>query len=94
MLSQAIIGTIGEMDGALSPNQKGFTQLQRWLVNESPEYRQNFRHEILNTKPADIKAFGERLKQMKNPSTAVISSQAAFEAAKSDGKEFKLKTIL
>jgi presequence protease len=94
ILSQAIIGTIGEMDGALSPNQKGFTQMQRWLVNESAEYRQNFRNQILDTKPADFKAFGERLKAMKEPSTAVISSQSAFEAAKADGKEFKLKTVL
>merc|ERR1712003_336811 len=27
MLSQTIIGTIGEMDGSLSPDQKGFTSL-------------------------------------------------------------------
>jgi presequence protease len=94
ILSQAIIGTIGEIDGALSPNQKGFTQMQRWLVNESAEYRQNFRNQILDTKPADVKAFGERLKAMKDPSTAVISSQSAFDAAKADGKDFKLKTIL
>jgi hypothetical protein len=31
---------------------------------------------------------------MKDPSTAVISSQAAFEAAKEAGKDFKLKTVL
>jgi presequence protease len=94
ILSQAIIGTIGEMDGALSPNQKGFTQMQRWLVNESAEYRQNYRNQILDTKPADVKAFGERMKAMKGPSTAVISSQSAFDAAKADGKDFNLKTIL
>lgn len=94
ILSQAIIGTIGEMDGALSPNQKGFTQMQRWLVNESPEYRQNYRNQILDTKPSDFKAFGERLKAIKDPSTCVVSSQSAFEAAKADGKEFKLKTVL
>merc|ERR1740130_721392 len=39
ILSQTIIGTIGEMDGSLGPDQKGFTSLQRWLVNESPSYR-------------------------------------------------------
>ncbi|KAL3914188.1 MAG: hypothetical protein SGILL_006200, partial [Bacillariaceae sp.] len=94
MLSQAIIGAIGEMDGAMSPNQKGFTQLQRWLVNESPEYRQNYRNQILDTKPADIKAFGQRLKAMKEPSQAVVSSQAGFEAAQAEGKDFKLKTLL
>jgi Zn-dependent M16 (insulinase) family peptidase len=94
ILSQAIIGTIGDMDSSLSPDQKGFTQMQRWLVNESSEYRQAYRNQILDAKPEDFKAFGERLKAMKDPSTAVISSQAAFEAAKEAGKDFKLKTVL
>jgi presequence protease len=94
ILSQAIIGTIGDMDGALSPDQKGFTSLQRWLVNESPEYRQNFRNQILDTTADDFKAFGERLKKMKEPSAAVVSSQSAFGAAEEDGKKLNLKTIL
>ena len=92
-LATAIIGAIGDMDGSLSPDQKGNTALTRWLVNESPEYRQKFRDEILNTKPSDFKAFGERLKKLKQPSVAVISSQAAFEAAAKDGKEMTLKNV-
>ncbi len=94
ILSQAIIGTIGDMDGALSPDQKGFTSLQRWLVNESPASRQKVRNEILETKPDDFKAFGERLKCLNEPSIAVVSSQAAFGAAEEDGKKLNLKTIL
>ena len=93
-LATAIIGTIGDMDGALSPDQKGFTSLQRWLVNESAEYRQKYRDQILNTKSSDFKAFAERLKNLKDPSVAVISSQSAFEVAFKDGKELSLKTIL
>lgn len=93
-LSQAIIGTIGDMDGALSPDQKGYTALQRYLINESAEYRQNFRNQILDTTAEDFKAFGERLKNLKQPSVGVVSSKAAFDAAKEDGKEMKLKTIL
>lgn len=93
-LSQAIIGTIGDMDGALGPDQKGFSALQRWLVNESAEYRQNFRNQILDTKAEDFKAFGERLKKLKDPSIAVVSSKAAFDAAKEDGKEMNMKSIL
>lgn len=94
VLSQAIIGTIGDMDGALSPDQKGFTSLQRWLVNESAEYRQKFRNQILDTNADDFKAFGERLKELKQPSIAVVSSQSAFVAAEEDGKKMTLKTIL
>merc|ERR1711957_550877 len=94
ILSQTIIGTVGEMDGSLSPDQKGFASLQRWLVNESPSSRQEFRNQILDTKPEDFAAFGERLKKIKEPSIAVVSSQAAFKSAEEDGKKFNLKTIM
>lgn len=93
-LAQAIIGTIGDMDGSLSPDQKGSAALQRWLVNESAEHRQTVRNQILDTKPEDFKVFGERLKDLKQPSVCVVSSKAAFEAAAKDGKELKLKTVL
>lgn len=93
-LAQAIIGTIGDMDGSLGPDQKGFTAMQRWLVNESAEHRQNYRNQILDTKPEDFKAFGKRLKEMKKPSIAVVSSQSAFEAASEAGKKMELKTVL
>ena len=82
------------MDGALSPDQKGSTQFKRWLVRESPEQRQKFRDEVLNTKPSDFKEFAERLKAMKDPSSAVVSSKSAFEDAANAGKDFALKDVL
>lgn len=94
ILETAIIGTIGDMDGAMSPQQKGGTAFQRWLVNESPEYRQKFRDEVLNTKPSDFKDFANRLKQMKNPSVAVVSSKGAFETAAKAGKVMNLQEVL
>eukprot|EP00526_Cylindrotheca_closterium_P029130 CAMPEP_0113619276 /NCGR_PEP_ID=MMETSP0017_2-20120614/9784_1 /TAXON_ID=2856 /ORGANISM="Cylindrotheca closterium" /LENGTH=1074 /DNA_ID=CAMNT_0000528841 /DNA_START=49 /DNA_END=3273 /DNA_ORIENTATION=- /assembly_acc=CAM_ASM_000147 len=93
-LSQAIIGTIGDMDGAMSPDQKGNTQLTRWLVNESAEYRQKFRDQILDTKPEHFREFGERLKNLKQTSVAVVSSKAAFDEAKEDGKVMNMKNIV
>jgi len=93
-LSQAIIGAIGDMDGAMSPDQKGYTAFTQWLVNESAEYRQKFRDQILDTKPEDFREFGERLKKMKKTSVAVVSSKAAFDAAKEDGKVMKTKNIV
>jgi len=92
-LATAIIGTIGDKDGSLSPDQKGFTSLQRWLVNESAEYRQGKRDEIINTKASDFRAFAERLKEMKSTSVAVVSSKSAFEAAAKAGKEMELKEV-
>lgn len=93
-LTTAIIGTIGEKDGAKSPDQKGFTSLQRWLVNESPEHRQKLRDEIINTKPEDFRAFAERLKNMKRPSVAVVSSKSKFEEAAKAGKVMELKEVV
>ena len=90
-LATAIIGAIGDMDGALSPDQKGSLQFKRWLARESPEQRQRYRDEVLNTKASDFKDFAERLKSLKEPSSAVVSSKAAFESAKAAGKEFNLK---
>lgn len=92
-LETAIIGMIGDMDGALSPDQKGYTAFQRWIINESAEYRQKFRDEVLNTKPADFRDFAQRLKNWKNPSVAVVSSKAGFEAAAKAGKTMPLKEI-
>jgi presequence protease len=92
-LATAIIGTIGDKDSALSPDQKGYTAFQQWLINESAEYRQKYRSEILNTKPSDFRDFAERLKRMKNSSVAVVSSKGAFETAAQAGKEMRLYEI-
>lgn len=93
-LAAAIIGTIGDIDGALSPDQKGYTAFQRWLINESPEYRQKYRDEILQTKPNDFRDFAERLRKIQKSSVAVISSKGAFETAATAGKTMSLKDVL
>jgi len=93
-LATAIIGTIGDLDGAMGPDQKGFAQLQRMLINESPEHRQQIRDEILATKPADFRDFAERLKNIKSPSVAVVSSKAAFENAAKAGKDIDVTEVL
>lgn len=93
-LAAAIIGAVGDMDGALSPDQKGSVQFQRWLTGVSPERRQRFRDEILGTTPADFREFAERLKALKDPSSAVVSSKSAFEDASKAGKSFTLKDVM
>jgi len=93
-LAQAIIGAVADMDGALGPDQKGSVAFRRWLVRESPEYRQQYRDEVLNTAPADFRDFAERLREMKDPSSAVVSSKAAFAAAEEAGKAFDLKEVM
>ena len=93
-LATAIIGTVGEMDGALSPNQKGSIAFNRWLSRESAETRQRKRDEVINTNASDFKLFAERLKGMKDESVAVVSSLSKFEVAAAAGKEMETKNIL
>jgi len=93
-LATAIIGTVGDMDGALSPDQKGRVALNRWLSRETPEERQAYREAVLNTKAEDFKDFALRLKAMKEPSVAVVSSSSAFEAAAAAGKVMEVKSIV
>eukprot|EP00522_Entomoneis_paludosa_P011191 CAMPEP_0172443904 /NCGR_PEP_ID=MMETSP1065-20121228/4089_1 /TAXON_ID=265537 /ORGANISM="Amphiprora paludosa, Strain CCMP125" /LENGTH=1108 /DNA_ID=CAMNT_0013194295 /DNA_START=114 /DNA_END=3440 /DNA_ORIENTATION=+ len=93
-LATAIIGTIGDMDGALQPDQKGSTAFSRWLINESAEYRQKYRDEILNTTAEDFREFALRLKDMKKTSAAVVGSKAAFETAAQNGREMPLTDVM
>ncbi|KAL7574785.1 hypothetical protein ACA910_010630 [Epithemia clementina (nom. ined.)] len=93
-LATAVIGTIGDMDGALQPDQKGAAAFQRWLINESAEYRQKYRDEVLSTTPDDFRDFARRLKSMKNQSVAVVGSKSAFETAAANGKKMELKNLL
>jgi len=94
LLETAIIGAMGEMDSSLSPDQKGWISLNRWINNESAESRQRFRDEVIGTTPEDFRVFAKRLKALKEPSVAVISSKAAFEAAAKDGKEMNLSEVV
>lgn len=94
MLETSIIGAVGDMDGAFSADQKGFMALNRWLARESPQQRQKYRDELLDTKVSDFADFANRLKTLKNASTAVVSSASAFDSAQEDGKTFKLKQVL
>lgn len=93
-LATAIIGTVGDMDGALSPDQKGAVAMNRYLSRETPEERLAYREAVLNTKPSDFKAFAERLKMARDSSVAVVSSAGAFEAAAKAGKVMEIKNIV
>jgi Zn-dependent M16 (insulinase) family peptidase len=94
-LETAIIGAMGDMDSALGPDQKGWVSLQRWISGETPEQRQKWRDEVLETKAGDFTEFAKRLEGLKDSSTmCVISSKSAFETAAKEGKEMKLIEVL
>jgi Zn-dependent M16 (insulinase) family peptidase len=92
-LATSIIGTIGDLDGAMSPSQKGSAQFMRWLQNESAEERQRYRDEVLGTKKQDFVDFAKRLKSMKR-TTSVVSSRAQIEEAIKAGKAMDIVDVL
>lgn len=85
-LTQAIIGAVGDLDGPLSPDQKGWEAMRRYLVQETAEQRATWRKEILETTKDDFVAFGERLeKRMTEKScVAVFGSKQAIEDANTE----------
>lgn len=95
-LEKAIIGTIGDIDSPMSPDQKGFSSLTRWLIGRKHEDLQKRRDEILATSTEDFREFGRRLQALnKQGDAVVVGSAAAFESAneKLDTK-FDIKEIL
>ncbi len=48
-INRAIVGAIGDMDTYLLPSAKGSTALNRYLVRDTPQKRQQLREEILST---------------------------------------------
>ncbi|CAN0127407.1 unnamed protein product [Ectocarpus sp. 6 AP-2014] len=90
-LDSSIIGAIGDMDGPMPADSKGWISLRRHLMGHTDEARQRFRNEVLDTKLDDFVEFGKRLEGLKSTaSIAVVGSKAAFEtfneAASDDGK--------
>ncbi len=81
-LELAIIGTVGELDSPMSPDQKGFASLQRFLLNVGSTERQRIRDEVLATTEEDFREFGRRMAVFNSRAvTAVIGSKTAFGIA-------------
>jgi len=93
-MATAIIGAVGDLDGALSPDQKGSVALNRWLAREGPERRQIFRDEVLATTPHDLRAFAERLRAMNGAAAAVVSSRDAFDSVTKEGRKLHVTQVV
>jgi len=93
-LQTAVIGAVGDLDPALSPDQMGSTQFRRWLSGESPSDRQKHRDSILSTSKSDFIAFAKKLQGLKDKSTAVVTSAGMAEEAIKGGKEMNIVEVL
>merc|ERR1712137_245295 len=92
-LSSAIIGAIGDLDSVLSPDMIGRVSFNRWVARESPEYRQKYRDEVLNTKPSDFLMIAEKLSAMKDKTVVVVSSKEKFEVSAKSGLCLDIHTV-
>ena len=81
-LTKAIIGAIGEVDAYQLPDAKGYTAMLRHLLGISDQERQQRRDELLNTSPADFRAFAEALEQVsRHGDVVVLGSAEAVQAS-------------
>lgn len=88
-VSRTIIGVIGELDAYLLPDARGMTALQRHLLDQTPEYRQKMRDEVLATTAADLVRFAGALDAVRDHgSVVVLGGLASIEAANAERPGF------
>lgn len=79
-LTKSIIGTIGDMDGYLLPDAKGWQALGRLILEYSPEARQKIRDDVFAVKPSDFQKFGALLNMVKpSAETVILGSANSFD---------------
>ena len=71
-LFKSVIGAIGGIDAYMFPDIKGFTSLQRYLTNQTDEFLQNYRDQVLSTTKQDFVTFGELLDEIKDDDRVVV----------------------
>jgi len=80
-LTKNIIGTIGDLDGYMLPDEKGYTSMLRYLAGDTEDLRQKMRTEILATKNTDFKKFSKILEQVKdNGIVKILGSPNSIQA--------------
>eukprot|EP00592_Proboscia_alata_P005342 CAMPEP_0194370248 /NCGR_PEP_ID=MMETSP0174-20130528/18511_1 /TAXON_ID=216777 /ORGANISM="Proboscia alata, Strain PI-D3" /LENGTH=1169 /DNA_ID=CAMNT_0039147563 /DNA_START=170 /DNA_END=3679 /DNA_ORIENTATION=- len=96
-LTNAIIGTIGDIDGpGRTPEEKGWIALLRWMKGSTEERRQRYRDDILKTNIQDFLDLASRLANRSNSSdfsVAVVGSNDKCQEAIDAGMDLKLVPI-
>jgi len=94
-LTQAILGTIGDLDAYQLPDAKGFSELIRLLVGETEWHRQTMRADVLETSVQDMRDFADVLHEVANKgSVVVVGGQDAIDKANLANADFLTVTRL
>ncbi|MEZ4515766.1 MAG: insulinase family protein [Chloroflexota bacterium] len=84
-LTRAIIGVIGSIDAYQLPDAKGFTSLTRYLTNQTDEYLQAVRDQVLSTSADDFRAFADVLDKVAAQGDIAVLGSAEALAKANDG---------
>jgi hypothetical protein len=88
-LTRNVIGTIGDIDTYRLPDAKGFASMQRYLVGDSDDARQQMREEVLSTTATDVRNFADAMAQVAaHGRVVVLGSEQAIEAANAERQGF------
>ncbi|MGC9520450.1 MAG: insulinase family protein [Anaerolineae bacterium] len=84
-LVKSIIGAIGNIDAYQLPDAKGYSAMQRHLIDYSDDARRRYRTQVLETTADDFRAFAEFAEEVAETGTIVVlGSSAAIQAAEAD----------
>ncbi len=84
-LVKSIIGAIGNIDAYQLPDAKGYSAMQRYLIDYSDDARRQYRTQVLESTANDFRAFAEIAGQVADTGTIVVlGSPTAIQAAEDD----------
>lgn len=95
-LEKAIIGTVGELDQYLLPDQKGYTAMTRYLIGYTDAMRQKYRDEVFGTTMHDYHAIGQALSQaaQQGGKVAVVAGPQAAQKANEGGATLTINKVI
>ncbi len=94
-LAPAIVGAIGTIDAYQLPDAKGYTSLVRYLTNETDDYLQTVRDQVLATTAADFHRLADVVARMNEAGDVVVLGSAeAMAAAAAEGVALAVTKVM
>jgi len=86
-LTKCITGAIGDMDGYMLPDAKGYASMIRYLTGTTDDYLQQIRDEVLSTTVDDFRALATALREAGHTALVkVLGSESAINNAVTEGR--------
>jgi len=94
LVDQSIIGTIGKIDAPRTPHEQGFGETMDLLLGNTMDFRQKLRDAILAANAEVLKKSAEMILESSQKIQVVLASEAAFDAAQSQGLSFTREPLI